>query len=201
MIFSVGLTGNIASGKSTVAQLFADFGIKIINADKVSKELTIQGSNAYQKILDHFGAEIILDDGELNRRKLRDHIFTDHEERVWLEGLLHPLIRQQLELQISSCSTPYCVVEIPLLIDKKNYPYLNRILLVTAPIEIQIQRVMLRDQCTREQALAIISTQPEINERLKYADDVIVNDSGLNELKIAVTSLHFNYLSKLKNSD
>lgn len=199
MIFSVGLTGNIASGKSTVAQLFADLGIKIINADKVSKELTIQGSSAYQKIQDHFGAGIVLESGEINRRKLRDLIFTDHEERLWLEGLLHPLIRQQLKLEINSCATPYCVVEIPLLIDKKNYPYLDRILLVTAPLEVQIQRVMLRDQCTRDHALAIIAVQPDINERLKYADDVIINDSGLNELKLAVTSLHLNYLNELKN--
>jgi dephospho-CoA kinase len=200
MIYSVGLTGNIASGKSTVAELFSSLGIKIINADQVSRELTVRNSIAYKEIINRFGTELTLENGELNRRQLRDTIFANPEERAWLERLLHPLIRQRLEQQIQLCTTPYCVVEIPLLIDKKNYPYLNRILLVTAPLDIQIKRVMARDQCTEEQALAIISVQPDIDERLKYADDVIVNDSELNELKTAVMSLHFKYMSESKQS-
>lgn len=200
MIYSVGLTGNIASGKSTVAELFSNLGIEIINADQVSRELTVRNSTAYKEIINRFGTEVTLENGELNRRLLRDNIFANPEERAWLECLLHPLIRQRLEQQIQLCTTPYCVVEIPLLLDKKNYPYLNRILLVTAPIDIQIKRVMARDQCTEEQALAIISVQPDIGERIKYADDVIVNDSGLNELKAAVMSVHFKYMSELKQS-
>lgn len=200
MIYSVGLTGNIASGKSTVAELFSSLGIKIINADQVSRELTVRNSTAYKEIINRFGTEVTLENGELNRRLLRDNIFANPEERAWLERLLHPLIRQRLEQQIQLCTTPYCVVEIPLLIDKKNYPYLNRILLVTAPLDIQIKRVMARDHCTEEQALAIISVQPDIGERIKYADDVIVNDSGLNELKAAVMSLHSKYMSELKQS-
>jgi dephospho-CoA kinase len=200
MIYSVGLTGNIASGKSTVAELFSSLGIKIINADQVSRELTVRNSIAYKEIINRFGTELTLENGELNRRQLRDTVFANPEERAWLERLLHPLIRQRLEQQIQLCTTPYCVVEIPLLIDKKNYPYLNRILLVTAPLDIQIKRVMARDQCTEEQALAIISVQPDIDERLKYADDVIVNDSELNELKTAVMSLHFKYMSESKQS-
>ncbi|WP_298625968.1 dephospho-CoA kinase [uncultured Legionella sp.] len=196
MIYCVGLTGNIASGKSTVANLFSELGIKIINADQVSRELTAPNTIAYKEIISHFGTKIILENGELNRRQLREHIFTNPDERVWLERLLHPLIRQELEQQIQLCTTPYCVVEIPLLIDKKNYPYLNRILLVTSSLDIQIKRVMMRDHCTKEQALAIISVQPNIRERLKCADDVLVNDSNQDELKEAVSELHFKYLNK-----
>lgn len=193
MVFSVGLTGNIASGKTTVAEIFSDLGITVINADKISRELTVRNTPAYNKIVEHFGATILLENGDLNRRLLRDLIFTHKEERVWLENLLHPLIRQQLEEQISVCPSRYCVLEIPLLIDKTNYPYLNKILLVTAPEEVQTTRVMQRDHCSKEQAIAILSVQPDLTMRLKNADDTIINDKGLDELKYQVIQLHHKY--------
>ncbi len=196
MTYSVGLTGNIASGKSTVAELFSDVGVQIINADQVSRQLTAKDTAAYKEIISHFGTLMVLENGELNRRLLRERIFTNPEDRIWLEQLLHPLIRQQLEQQIRHCITPYCIVEIPLLINKDPYPYLNKILLVTTSSDIQIQRVMQRDHCTKEHALAIISVQPPINERLKYADDVIVNDFGYNELATEVSRLHLKYLNE-----
>lgn len=196
MVYCVGLTGGIASGKSTVAELFSELGIQIIYADKISKDLTAKDQEAYRQIIAHYGTEILNDDGTLNRRKLRTIIFADAKERFWLEQLLHPLIRQKIKEQVSSCITPYCIVEIPLLIDKEKYPYINRILLVNAPLETQIARVIQRDQCTRKQALAILAAQPDLNQRLKEADDVLVNNLGLNELKTAVTSLHYNYVQK-----
>ncbi|KTD38466.1 dephospho-CoA kinase [Legionella moravica] len=200
MIYSIGLTGNIASGKTTVAQIFSDLGIEVFSADQVSRELTAKNTAAYYEIVNHFGSQTLLANNELDRRHLRELIFSQPEERLWLENLLHPLIRHQLEQKIKNCTSPYSVVEIPLLLDKKHYPYLNKILLVTAPLEVQLFRVMERDHCTREQAMAVLSTQPAINERLKIADDVIINDSGFSELKEAVLRLHSKYLKSLKQT-
>lgn len=195
MVYCVGLTGGIASGKSTVAELFSELGIQVIYADKISRELTAKDQEAYLQIVAHYSTKILNDDETLNRRQLRTIIFADPQERLWLEQLLHPLIRQKIKEQVDSCVTPYCIVEIPLLIDKEKYPYINSILLVNAPIETQIARVIQRDQCTKEQALAILAAQPELNVRLKAADEVLVNNLGFNELRIAVNRLHHNYLS------
>ncbi len=195
MVFAVGLTGNIASGKTTAAKIFSSFGIEVINADRVSKELTAKNTPAYEQIIAHYGPHIVLENGELNRKRMRDIIFSNPDERKWLENLLHPLIRTHLEHRVNLCLTPYCVIEIPLLLDKKKYPYLNKILVITAPQKLQIARVMERDNCSKEQALAILSAQPAENLRLKSADDVIINAAGLDELKQNLEKLHQKYLS------
>lgn len=194
MVFCVGLTGGIASGKSTVAELFFDLGIQIINADKISKELTAKDQLAYQEIVSRYSTEILDNDQELNRRGLRTIIFSDPKERHWLEQLLHPLIRQKIKETVAASATSYCMVEIPLLIEKKNYPFINRILLIDASDEIRITRIMHRDQCNKEQALAILTSQPNIKLRLKEADDLLINDLGYLELKTAVSKLHQKYL-------
>ena len=195
MAYCVGLTGGIASGKSTVAELFSELGMHVINADKISKELTAKNQTAYHEIVAHFGTGVLDTEGELNRKKLRDIIFTDPGERTWLEQLLHPPIRNTIKNAVDSCQTPYCIVEIPLLVDKKNYPYINKILLVTAKLQTQIKRLMQRDNCTKAQALAIVEAQPDMDLRIQNADDLIANDQGINELKASVKSLHHHYLT------
>ncbi|PWY54428.1 dephospho-CoA kinase [Legionella qingyii] len=199
MVYCVGLTGDIASGKTTVAELFSKLGIDVIYADKISRELTQKNELAYSKILEHFGHKVLKQDNELDRSKLREIIFSNHKERDWLEGLLHPLIRQEIKKRVDTCTTPYCMVEIPLLITKQAYPYINRILLVCAPKEIQIARLMQRDQCSKEQAQAILSAQPNINIRLGNADDIIDNYMNIDELTKSVNDLHDKYLRKSKN--
>ena len=194
MVYCVGLTGGLASGKSTVATLFAHLGVAIINADHISKELTMKEQAAYYKIVEHYGTNILNESQEINRSALRSIIFANPEERKWLEHLLHPLIRQQIQERVLECTAPYCIVEIPLLIDKKNYPYVQRILLVTAPLELQITRVMARDQCSKKEALAILAAQPKLSQRMNNADDVLVNDQDLNELKATVQNLHQQYM-------
>src|ERR1700733_12390645 len=116
MVFVVGLTGNIASGKSTAAKIFSDFGIQVINSDQISKELTIKDTPAYKQIVTRYGHGILLKEDELNRKRLRDIIFSQPNERFWLENLLHPLIRKRLEHLANLCTTAYCVIEIPLLL-------------------------------------------------------------------------------------
>lgn len=193
MTYCVGLTGNIASGKSTVSNIFADLGIDIINADKIARGLSAQNGLAYASIIAHFGQSIVLKNQEIDRKKLRTIIFSNAAERLWLEELLHPLIRQQIESQIHTCSSAYCMIEIPLLLDKKHYPYLNKILAIIAPLDEQIIRVMARDHCSKEEALAILSTQPDTEQRTKIADDIIINDAGFDELKTEVSLLHQQY--------
>lgn len=196
MVYAVALSGNIASGKSTVAAFFAQLGIEVIDADQVSKALTAKNTWAYQKMVEHFGTEILLSNQELDRKRLRAIIFSDSKERVWLEQLLHPLIRQELERRVALCTTPYCLIEIPLLFDRKDYPYINRVLVITAPQKVQISRIMERDHCSEEQALHILKSQADPMLYGQLANDLIVNDSGLAELKQSLEQLHLQYIQE-----
>lgn len=199
MVYCIGLTGNIASGKSTVAAIFSELGIDVINADKISRDLTAKNQAAYNFIIEHFGPEILLEDGELNRRHLRDIIFSNSDERRWLEELLHPMIRSGIEHELAKCTSPYCVIEIPLLFNTEHYPYVNRVLLVTASVDTQISRVMQRDQCSVIKAQAILSVQPDLEMRLKLADDVIHNNSSYDDLYQQSIALHKIYLQKAQD--
>ncbi|KTC93519.1 dephospho-CoA kinase [Fluoribacter dumoffii] len=198
MVYCVGLTGGIGSGKTTVAELFSRLGIEVIHADKISRELTQKDKSAYKRILEHYGNRILLDDGELDRSKLREIIFSDPKERDWLEHLLHPLIREVIKQRVAASLSPYCMIEIPLLISKEAYPYINRILLLCAPEELQISRLMQRDQCSKEQAQAILAAQPDIEKRLDSADDIVINNRDIEQLSQKVNDLHYTYLQESK---
>lgn len=194
MSYCVALTGGLASGKTTASEFFSELGIQVINADKIARELTTKNQPAYDTIIKHFGSEILNKQDEINRKKLRTIIFSNSEQKKWLEELLHPLIRKKISDAVHLCTTPYCIVEIPLLADKKHHPYINRILLIDAPIETQISRVIKRDHCTKEEALAILAAHPDKGLRLKNADDVLLNNLGVNELKTKVQGLHYKYI-------
>lgn len=198
MPYCVGITGDIASGKTTVGALFSKLGIDVFSADKISRELTQNDQPAYQQIRDHFGPEILQADKTINRSVLRHIIVTQEKERHWLEALLHPLIREELKKQVAASTTPYCMVEIPLLTTKQVYPYLNRIVLVTVPLAIQMARIMERDQCTKAHAEAILATQPPHLQRLEHADDVIINDKTQKELEEQVNQLHDRYVQEAR---
>lgn len=194
-MYCVGLTGNIASGKSTVASQFANLGIDVISADLIAKKLTAIGQPAFKQIVKHFQPTVLTPTGELNRRHLRELIFNSDEDRLWLETLLHPLIREQIQHEISHCHTPYCLIEIPLLTDKSSYPYLNRVLLVLAKHEQQIARLNWRDGSSREQSLAILKTQANETTLRMLADDVLMNDGSLEALQAQIIQLNHQYLS------
>lgn len=192
-MYSVGLTGPIASGKTTVARLFADLGVNIINADEIAKQLTIPGQPALQDIIAHFGAKFLDANGQLQRRKLRDYIFKFPEERTWLENLLHPLIRETITAKVQEPTKLYFMIEIPLLLDKKLYPYLNRTLLVLADPQTRIQRVIQRDQHSAAEVHMIIEAQAENETYHAIADDIIMNTGSMEDLKKAVENLHKQY--------
>lgn len=186
----IALTGGIGSGKSTVAKLFAELGVKVIDADVIAHELVEPTTYAFNKIIDHFGSECLADDGTLDRQRLRDLIFANPDERHWLESLLHPLIHDEMKRQADAIMAPYCLLVIPLLAEVGRYPWLNRVIVVDAPEATQIERIHDRDKLSKAQIATILQSQASREQRLALADDVIVNDGDLANLKKQVAELH-----------
>jgi dephospho-CoA kinase len=189
----VGLTGGIGSGKSSVAALFAQRGAPIIDADVIAREVTAPDKPAFASIVKHFGPEIISQDGGLDRAKLRGLIFSDAKQRFWLEKLLHPSIRDEMQQQILALSTPYCIAVIPLLLEVEFYSFINRILVVDASETDQIQRVIARDHTSKADVETIISSQAHRQDRRAKAHDVIINDGKPADLIPQVDKLHAMY--------
>ncbi|MCW5584393.1 MAG: dephospho-CoA kinase, partial [Gammaproteobacteria bacterium] len=155
----IGLTGGIGSGKSTVANLFAEQGVPVIDADVIAREITAPNKPAFSSIVKHFGQSILNPDGTLDRTKLRQIIFHNPKQRLWLEKLLHPQIRNEMQQQIAKMTAPYCIAVIPLLLEVEFFSFINRILVVDAPESAQIRRVMLRDHMSQPDIEAILKTQ------------------------------------------
>ncbi len=194
-MYCIGLTGTIASGKSTIAHYFQHLGIDMISADQIARQLVTPGTTAFTCIINHFGHELLTSTGELNRKALRELIINDARQRQWLEQLLHPLIRKKIQQAVARCTSAYCIIEIPLLINKQDYPYLNRILLVLADKDTQIARIMTRDNATHDAACAILATTQHLDEQRKaIADDIIMNNTSIQDLNIQLTQLHTLYL-------
>jgi len=190
----IGLTGGIGSGKSAVSERFRATGIKVVDADYASRVVVEKGQPALDKIAEHFGADILQADGTLDRAKLREKIFAAAEERKWLESLLHPLINAYIFSELASASTAYAILENPLLFETGQSERCNRILVVDVPVEVQVQRVMARDNNPEAQVRAIIDAQISREDRLARADDVIVNDKDLKHLDDETARLHAQYL-------
>jgi len=195
----IGLTGGIGSGKSTVADLFAKRSIPVIDADQIAKTLTEPQQPAFTAIIEHFSTDLLQQDGTLDRKKLRQIIFADVKERAWLEKLLHPLIRQSIEMQIQRLTAPYCIVMIPLLLEVGPYAFLDRILVIDTTEDMQLNRVAARDKAEKQHIEAILNTQLKRDERLAKADDVIKNDGVFADLIPQVEKLHNIYLKISRN--
>jgi dephospho-CoA kinase len=191
----VGLTGGIGSGKSTVADLFAKHHVPIIDADHIARDLTQPNQEALQQIAIHFGSHILNRDGTLDRRQLRTLIFGDMTARRWLESLLHPLIRDEIERKIKLLSAAYCIAVIPLLLEVGSYPFINRILVIDTDPDLQIERVTKRDHVIAADVHATINAQINFNERLAQADDIITNRGNINKLIEQVDLLHEKYIN------
>lgn len=194
----VGLTGGIGSGKSTVAKLFADKGVTVIDTDQLARDLTQLNQPAFKKIIEKFGTALLNEDGTLNRAALRKIVFADPEKRMWLEKLLHPLIRMEIKRQIKINHSPYCIVMIPLLLETKPNPLIQRILVVDATEEQQIERAHTRDKLSIEEIKTIMQSQVKRDQRLAAADDIIDNAGQLEGLTSQVNKLHEFYLSTAK---
>lgn len=197
-MFVIGITGGIGSGKTAVSDRFAALGIKVVDADVASRVVVEPGQPALEKIREHFGEETIQEDGSLNRAALREKVFADESERRWLEALLHPLINANIREALASAESPYAVLVSPLMFETGQHRLTHRILVVDVSESVQVERTMARDDNSEDQVRAIMAAQSSREERLKLADDVIVNDGGLDALDLAVARLHETYLAMAK---
>ncbi len=195
MGYIVALTGGIGSGKSTVADAFSRLGIVIVDADIIARQVVEPQTPGLRAIEAHFGKDIINSDGTLNRRLLRERIFSRPEEKTWLNALLHPMIHQETQRQISAATSPYVLWVIPLLVENQLQHKANRILVIDVLPETQLQRTMLRDNVTRQHAEQILAAQATREARLAVADDVIDNNGAPETIASDVARLHEHYLA------
>ena len=195
----IGLTGGIGSGKSEVSRLFAERGAPVIDTDLISRELVEPGQAALREIVEAFGAGILDPDGRLNRDRLRSQVFADPDKHRRLEAILHPRIRDRALERAETLEAPYCLLVIPLLVETRgDYP-LDRILVVDTPREKQFERVVARDGLPRPEIEAIMRRQASREQRLALADDVILNDAGLDHLETEVARLDRRYRQLAEN--
>lgn len=193
-VFRVGLTGGIASGKSTAAKFFGALGIPILDSDQVAREVVEPGQPPLERLVERFGRGILTPDGHLDRPALRDIVFSDPKARADLENLTHPAIGAALEARSAAAGGPYQILVIPLLVEKNLGAHVDRVLVVDCDEELQIRRLHARDGSTRVQAQAILDAQVSRSARLKAADDVITNDADMSAVQTQVAALHSRYL-------
>ncbi|NOV31368.1 dephospho-CoA kinase [Methylomonas sp. ZR1] len=192
-MLKIGLTGGIGSGKSTVCRLFAEFGVPIVDADLIARQLVEPGQPALSMIARSFGQQMLNQDGSLNRARLRDAVFTDADKKRELDGIMHPLVYGKIAEDVRELTADYCIIAVPLLLESKNPYVVDRVLLIDCPVDLQIARVTARDKLTRQQVQAIIDSQMSRPERLSKADDVIKNIAGPEQLAEQVKRLHNSY--------
>lgn len=187
------LTGGIASGKSAVSDRFAELGVAVIDSDLIARELVQPGEPAYAEIVQVFGEDILTADGELDRPRMRERIFSDAASRKRLESILHPAIAERARERIRAIRAPYCILVVPLLAETGFFSWADRVLLVDADEATQIRRLMARDGVSRQQAEAALRAQAGRARRQALADDVIDNSGTLEELQAQVEALHRKY--------
>lgn len=200
-MFIVGLTGGIGSGKTAASDMFQDLGVAIVDADVVAREVVEPGQPALNAIVEHFGHEVMTDDQRLDRAMLRQRIFENSAEKKWLESLLHPIIREEIKRQLLACTSPYAILVSPLLFETNQHLLVNRTLLIDVPKEIQLNRASNRDRNSIEQIQKIIDSQLPREVKRERADDIIVNDLSLDDLKQKVVQQHAQYLHLSKHPD
>ncbi|WP_429145644.1 dephospho-CoA kinase [Aeromonas rivipollensis] len=195
-MYVVAITGGIGSGKTTVANQFAALGIEVVDADLIAREVVEPGTPALTAIASHFGPGLLDQQGRLDRRALRERIFSDPAAKSWLNALLHPIIRSEMLRQCAAANSPYCLLVVPLLVENRLTELADRVLVIDVDETTQIERTCRRDGVSREQAQAILASQASRSERLAMADDVLDNQSGTTEtIRERILALHETYLA------
>ena len=195
MRFILGLTGGIGSGKSAASAWFEHQGICVVDADIVAREVVAVGSPVLQQLVKSFGDWVLLDNGELDRRALREYVFKDDAARQTLNGITHPAIRQSILQQLQDASSPYVILVSPLLFESKQNELTSRNLLIDASVDLQIQRASQRDGQSLAQIENIIAAQMSREQKQALADDVVLNDAELEDLYQQLRPLHLKYLA------
>ncbi len=190
----IGLTGGIGSGKSAAGIEFEKLGITVIDADEIAQKASLKNSKAYKEIVEYFGATILDNSQNIDRRKLRNIVFNNDEQKKKLEQILHPAIREDISFAISNSKSPYTIIMVPLIYETNSKDNYNRILVIDCDEDIQISRAVTRDGASEEDIKKIINSQATKKERLSIADDVISNNSSIEKLSEKVLHLHKNYL-------
>lgn len=193
-MFVIGLTGGIGSGKTAASDYFKQLGIDIVDADVAARVVVEPGTPGLNRIASHFGEDILLKTGELNRALLRQRIFSNPAEKKWLEELLHPLIAREIDRQLAETSSPYVIFVSPLLLETQQHQRCNRILVVDAQVDTQVERAAARDNNSADMIRAIIKNQMPREARLDRADDVLLNDADIDTLHRRIENLHRQYL-------
>jgi dephospho-CoA kinase len=191
----VGLTGGIASGKSTAAKFFGALGVPILDSDQIARDVVEPGQPPLERLVERFGASILTADGHLDRPALRDIVFSDPKARADLEALTHPAIGAALEARSATAGGPYQILVIPLLVEKHLGSQVDRVLVVDCDETLQISRLRSRDGSTLEQVRSILDVQASRSTRLKAADDVITNEADMGAVQNQVATLHARYLA------
>jgi dephospho-CoA kinase len=189
----IALTGGIASGKTAVANMFADLGVPVLDTDQIARDVVEPGTPALAEVVAKFGAGILDASGRLNRQQLRQRVFADPQLRHELEAILHPAIRAELALRSAAADGPYQMHVIPLLVETGRAAQYQRVLVVDCPPEEQIRRLVARDGSSLEEAQRILQAQASREQRLDVASDVIVNTGTVDDLRQFVLTLHDNY--------
>lgn len=195
MTFVVGLTGGVASGKSLAGAHFQSLGVPVLDADQVARQVVAPGSQGLTRVVENFGKAILDAQGGLDRRRMRERVFADEQAREELEAILHPLIREAMQGWKSACTTPYCVLMIPLLVKMGWKDLVHRLLVVDASEDDQLNRLTARDGIDAGLAQRMIAAQDTRQQRLDAADDVIRNTGSEGVLRVMVTQCHEAYLS------
>ena len=200
-MFTVGLTGGIGSGKTTIARFFLDQNIEVINADEIARKVVEPGTAALSKIQERFGSEILINEKSLNRALLREKIFKDNSHRNWLENLLHPLIEEEITNLMAGAVSRYVILESPLLFETNQHKLVNRTLVVDVSPEIQLERAISRDGGSEGTIKAIMDSQISRDDRISLADDIIDNEKNFQSVQTQLKKFHQNYLNLAKKND
>jgi dephospho-CoA kinase len=193
-VLTVGLTGGVASGKSTASAALRALGAPVLNSDEVAREVVARGTPALKRIREEFGAGFLTADGELDRPRMRRHVFGDVAARRALERITHPAIRERLAAWRDAQAAPYCVLDVSILIESGMDALVHRVLVIDVPEEVQVERLRQRDHVREELARQMLAAQARRDERLARADDVIANTGTVAELCAAAAQLHEFYL-------
>ena len=196
MAARVGLTGGIGSGKSTVAGLFSELGVLVIDADQVAREIVEPGTPCLSEIVKRYGSKILCMNGELDRKQLGEIVFSDRSEREWLEKLLHPEIRRHMDTLADQCANPFCILEIPLLIEGNRHRQMDHVIIVQCDKQVRIRRLMETRGMEAESILRIMDQQANDSQRITIADSLIDNSGGIEKLHTQVEQVFTLLLQK-----